>query len=92
MTATTLAKAKKAKTDKKMPTDKALTKGMQARERIISVAENLSSRSNRGADTHRCVHCCGREDAALLNVLSFRLERGVDLGGVERRDPNCSIA
>ena len=41
MTATTLAKAKKAKTDKKMPTDKALNKGMQARERIISVAETL---------------------------------------------------
>ena len=46
MTATTLAKAKKAKTDKKMPADKALTKGMQARERIISVAETLFNKQD----------------------------------------------
>jgi TetR/AcrR family transcriptional regulator, cholesterol catabolism regulator len=42
MTSTPLARAKKAKPVKKMPGDKpALTKGKQARERIISVAETL---------------------------------------------------
>lgn len=42
MASITLAKAKKAKADKRMPGDKpGLTKGKQARERIISVAETL---------------------------------------------------